>query len=90
MSKTKELIICIISIIALVLAITTTVFATESQNLESLLGNTNSSVEEIPEITNNSANNVSNNVSNNITNNVAIWSLLYFLPLGGLISPCFT
>ena len=40
MVKTKELVICIISIIALVLAITTNVFATDDiQDLNALLGN---------------------------------------------------
>jgi len=45
MVKTKELIICIISIIALILAITTNVFATgEVQDINALLGNTTTSM----------------------------------------------
>ena len=80
MVKTKELIICIISIIALILAITTNVFATEgTPDLNSLLGNTanteNTNVEEneveVIGGTNTNTNtntNVNTNVNNNTTN----------------------
>ena len=91
MVKTKELIICIISIIALVLAITTNVFATS--DLETLLGNnatntTNSENEfiEIPSTTtpnNTIANNVvtnnttNTNVNNNTTNSMPYTGVSY-------------
>lgn len=72
MSKTKELIICIISIIALILAITTTVFATE--DLNSLMGNAtnteNNDFQQIEDTTNNTNNNSANtNASATTTNN---------------------
>ena len=50
MRKTKELIICIISIIALILAVTTNAFATEVPDIYSLAENTNASGDEFPEI----------------------------------------
>lgn len=72
MSKTKELIICIISIIALILAVTTTVFATE--DLNSLMGNAtnteNNDFQQIEDTTNNTNNNSANtNASATTTNN---------------------
>lgn len=86
MVKTKELIICIISIIALVLTMATTVFATDDiQDLNSLMGNTtidtntNTDFEEIEETTNNVVNtntnvnvntNTNTNVNTNVNNNV--------------------
>ncbi len=74
MSKTKELIICIISIIALVLAITTNAFATEAGTLDELLENSNTENNTFEEITENNTNvqkNISAVTQNNITNNVA-------------------
>lgn len=74
MSKTKELIICIISIVTLVLAITTNVFATD--DLNSLLSNNNATAENnqfenIGENTTNTTNNTNNtNTSNNINNTI--------------------
>lgn len=66
--KTKELIICIVAVIILMLSIVTDVFAT---NLDELLGNTNKEAEQIPDRTNNTTNNVTNNVTNNKVNNIA-------------------
>ncbi len=67
MSKTKELIICIISIIALILAVTTTVFATE--DLNSLMGNAtnteNNDFQQIEDTTNNTNNNNNTNTNTN-------------------------
>lgn len=80
MTKSKELIICIISIIALVLVITTTVFASDADSLNEMLGNNpvNNSFETIPEkTTKNTTNNTTNNTTGNInsatnnTNNTA-------------------
>jgi len=79
MVKAKELIICIISIIALALAITTNVFATNTPGIEELLGNTNTNTNtannEFKEIgvqntnTNTNTNtNVNANVNKNTTN----------------------
>lgn len=76
MTKSKELIICIISIIALVLVITTTVFASDADSLNEMLGNNpvNNSFETIPEkTTNNTTNNTTGNINSatNNTNNTA-------------------
>ena len=74
--KTKELIICIISIVALVLAITTNVFAAGVQDLNALLGNTsNNDFGQIPEITNNTVNTNTNtniNTNTNVNANVNV------------------
>lgn len=64
--KTKELIICIVAIMILMLSIVTNVFAT---SLDDLLGNTSNQTETIPDRTNNTTNNVTNNTTNNVTNN---------------------
>lgn len=69
----KELIICIITIIALFLVVTTDVFATvpDLNTLVEAANNTNE-FESIPEgnnTVNNTANNTANNVVNNATNN---------------------
>lgn len=75
MSKTKELIICIISIIALILAVTTTVFASDTQDISSLMGDNTSNTEnndfqQIGDTTNNTNNNSTNtNVTATTTNN---------------------
>lgn len=76
--STKELIICIIAIVALVLAITTNVFATDGvPGLDTLLGdaNNNSEYDAIPEDKNTTGNNTPNNtVKNSVknsTNNTA-------------------
>ena len=71
--STKELIICIITIIALVLALTTDAFAT-TPSLNELLNDANTANEfnTIPEgnnTTNNTVNNVVNNTINRTTNN---------------------
>ena len=70
--KTKELIISLVAIFALVLTITTNVFAI--QDIEAALGgntntNTFTNIEE-DNTTNNVINNTANNVINNTTNNV--------------------
>ena len=77
MVKTKELIICIISVIALILTITTNVFATDSvyddiqQAFNQYNNNTNNNngFSQIPSTTkpNNNLNNTNNNLNN--TNN---------------------
>ena len=77
--KTKELIICIISLIILALAITTNVFATTVDNINELLGNNTNEFNDIEnenvlnnttnDVTNNSVNNVVNNTINNVINN---------------------
>ena len=76
MTKTKELIICLISVLALILAITTTVFATEDpDDLDTLLGNNTNSEEnndfeqigEAEDINNNS--NTNTNMNTNTNNN---------------------
>ncbi len=83
MSKKKELIIFIISIVALVLAITTTVFATDgAQDLNSLLGDTNNtsnnnSFEQIPSTTNNTNTNTNTTNTNTNTNNNATNTIPY-------------
>lgn len=66
--KTKELIICIITFIVLVLSIVTDIFATD---IEATLGgnSTGNNIQQIQERENNTNNNTSNNTSNN-TNNV--------------------
>ena len=83
MVKTKELIICIVSIIALILAITTNVFATEPvQDVGTLLGignNTNNTTNEDefgqiggtvnPTNTTNNLTNTTNNLTNTNSNN---------------------
>lgn len=73
MSKisTKELIICIVTIIALVLVITTDVFAT-TPSLNELMNDANTnSVNEIPETNNATTNNTTTNnaTTNNATTN---------------------
>ncbi len=74
MSKTKELIICIIAIIALVLTITTSAFATEgTPDINSLMANNNTennNFEEIGETTNNTNTNTNVNTNTNINANV--------------------
>lgn len=75
MSKisTKELIICIVTIIALVLVITTDVFAT-TPSLNELMNDANTnSVNEIPETNNATTNNTTTNnaTTNNATTNNA-------------------
>lgn len=84
MVKTKELVICIISIMALVLAITTTVFATDDiQDLNSLLGNTTTeenvegntnvaNVEENTEFEIIGGTNTNTNVNTNVNENVNV------------------
>lgn len=72
----KELIFCIISIVALILVLTTNVFATEGvQGLNALLGDANNTNNTIPEdnntVGNNTANNTINNTANNTANNVS-------------------
>lgn len=65
--KTKELIVCIITLIVLVLSIVTNVFAATSLN--TLLDNsTGSGVQNIEERGNNTNNNTNNNTSNNKNN----------------------
>lgn len=68
--STKELIICIIAIVTLILAITTNVFAT-TPSLNELLNDVNNvnSYNTIPG-ENNTANNIANKVTNNTTNNI--------------------
>lgn len=73
--KTKELIICIITFIALVLSIVTDIFATD---IEATLGgnSTGNNVQQIQERGNNTNNNTFNNTNNvlnktNNTNNTA-------------------
>lgn len=73
MSKTKELIICIISIIVLCLAIATNVFATETPDLNSLMANNNTennNFEQIGEATNNTNINTNTNVNTNTNTNI--------------------
>ena len=77
MSKTRELIICIISIIALVLAVTTTVFATDgTPDLNSLMSNSNTEgndFEEIPEANNTNTNiDINTNTNTNVNTNTDI------------------
>lgn len=74
MSKTKELIICIISIIALVLAITTNIFATEDIN--SLMGNNagdtaNNDFQQIGNTNTNTNTNTNDNTNTNTNTNIA-------------------
>ena len=72
--STKELIICIIAIVALVLAVTTNVFATDGvPGLDTLLGdaNNNSEYNAIPEDKNTTGNNTPNNTVKNTVNNTA-------------------
>lgn len=74
--KTKELIVCVITLAILVLSIFTDVFATESNIFNELIGN-NSNVqniqnENVAEISNRGANNIqnkTNNTANNVANN---------------------
>ena len=73
MVKTKELIICIISIIALVLAITTNVFATQTSDVGVLLGNNieknaDNNFSEIPSTTTDKDNTTKTTNTNNTTN----------------------
>lgn len=65
MSKTKELVICIVVIVALILSITTNIFAT---SIDELLGNMNNpNYETIPNSTNSGIINI--NGTNNINTN---------------------
>ena len=68
--STKELIICIIAIVALVLTLTTNVFAT-TPSLNDLLSDANTANEfnTIPEDNNTTGNNTLNNTANNAVNN---------------------
>ena len=70
--STKELIICIIAIVALVLVLTTNVFAT-TPSLNDLLSDANATNEfnTIPEDNNTTGNNTANNTTNNTANNTA-------------------
>lgn len=79
MVKTKELIICIISVFALVLTIATNAFATNTPDIEIMLGGNNTTnnviddeFTQVPETTNqdNNLNNTNNNLNNvnNTTN----------------------
>ena len=70
--STKELIICIITIVALVLVLTTDVFAT-TPSLNDLLSDANTTNEfnTIPEDNNTTGNNTANNTTNNTVNNVS-------------------
>ena len=75
MSKAKELIICIIAIIALVLTITTSAFATEgTPDINSLMTNNNTeennNFEEIGETTNNTNTNTNTNTNVNTNTNI--------------------
>lgn len=65
--KTKELIVCIIALIVLMLAVVTDVFA---MSIEDALGNnsTGNNFSTIPDATNTTT---GNNTSNNLTNNTA-------------------
>ena len=68
--KTKELIICLIAIIALVLTITTNVFATTPYLGDALGNNTNNEeIPQIPETTNNTNTNNNINTNNNTNTN---------------------
>ena len=81
MNKTKELVICIISILVLVLAITTNVFATGTPDLNTLLSNTDNNLTNSnvpnntsgnliePTVSNTTSNSIDNNTSNNTINN---------------------
>lgn len=79
MSKTKELIICLISVAILILAVTTNVFASDVSDINALLkdaNNTNNNYSQITDVqdvpnnvpantnTNRNVNNTNNNVSN--------------------------
>ena len=70
--STKELIICIIAIVALVLVLTINVFAT-TPSLNDLLSDANATNEfnTIPEDNNTTGNNTANNTTNNTANNTA-------------------
>lgn len=65
--KTKELIICVVTLTILVLSIVTDVFATESSIFNELMGN-NSKVSEIQDRGENNIQNKKNNVVNNTNN----------------------
>lgn len=69
--KTKELIICLIAIIALVLTITTNVFAT-TPDINALVqdanNNSNESFQQIPDNTDNTNNPASTTINNNTNN----------------------
>ena len=95
MVKTKELIICIISIVALILAITTNVFATNGiPNLEVLAGinnsnntdNTNNGFLDIPSTTtpDNNLNNTNNNTTNTMPNTGVSYSSLVIIAVAGV------
>lgn len=72
--KTKELIICVVTLAILVLSIVTDVFASDIMDT---LGNnsaTNNNISQIVDRSNNTANNTTNNTTNNVvnkTNNIA-------------------
>lgn len=68
----KELIVCILSLLALTLVITTNVFATTSTDINALIQNSNKqTINYIPSgnTTNNTVNNTANNTTNNTVNN---------------------
>ena len=65
MIKTKELIVCIISIVALILAVSTNVFATD---INALLGQSNDTFTNIEETNTNTTTNTNTNVSNTLLN----------------------
>ena len=72
MSKTKEIIICVISVALLILAIATNVFATEAPPLGNLLQETNNpsnDFQQIPE-NNTAARSTNTNTNNKISTNV--------------------
>ena len=88
MTKVKELIICIISITALVLAITTTAFASETPDLNTLMAGNNTSgnndFQTINETTNTNMNintntntNTNTNVNANVNNNTNTTAIPY-------------
>lgn len=66
MSKTKELIICLISVAILILAVTTNVFASDLNELLGDANSTSNNYSQISEVSNNS--NTNSTSINNITN----------------------
>lgn len=70
MSRTKEILISLLTIIVLILAITTNVFATSADDLLNALGNNqnNNTVTQIPSKDNNNTNNNTNNNNNKLNN----------------------
>ena len=89
--KTKELIICLIAIIALVLTITTNVFATTPYLGDALGNNTNNEeIPQIPETTNNTNTNNINTNNNTNTNKTAMpntgvdYSVVFIIAVCGI------